>query len=45
MMLASEVSLNLNIELPPTMARFLVAVLVRVFWVHLFLAATVGLFG
>ena len=45
MMLASEVSLNLNVELPPTGARFLAAVLVRVFWIHLFLAATVGLFG
>lgn len=45
MMLASEVSLNFNIELPPTRARFLAAVLVRAFWIHLLLAATVGLFG
>ncbi|MBI4004468.1 MAG: hypothetical protein HY353_05540 [Candidatus Omnitrophica bacterium] len=45
MTLASEVSLNLNIELPPTVARFLAAVLVRAFWIHLFLAATVGLLG
>jgi len=45
MTLASEVSLNLNVELPPTRARFLAAVLVRAFWIQLFLASTVGLFG
>ena len=45
MTLTSEVSLNLNAELPETKMRFIAAVLVRMFWIHLFLAATVGLFG
>ena len=45
MTLASQASLDLNLELPDTRMVFILAVLIRAFWIQLFLAATVGLFG